>query len=39
MILNEQSFLIILQKFRQIGLDKSLIWRVLWESIAKKGKV
>jgi hypothetical protein len=39
MILYEQSFLVILPKFRQMGLDKSLIWRVLLESIAKKGKV
>lgn len=38
MILHEQIVLVILPEFRQIGLDKSLTWRVLWESIAKKGK-
>lgn len=39
MISEEQGFLMSLSGVRQIGLDKSLLWRVLCESKAKKGKV
>jgi hypothetical protein len=38
MIVDRRDMIVILSIDAQIGLDKSLVWRVLWEGIAKKGK-
>ena len=38
MIVGVKSAKIILSELGRFELDKFLIWRVLWESITKKGK-
>lgn len=38
MMIDKNKFVVILSFFDQVELDKGLIWRVLCESITKKGK-
>ena len=39
MIIDVRCAMVVLLVLDRFGLDKFLIWRVLWESITKKGRL
>ena len=39
MIIDLHYAMVVLLGLNRFGLDKFLIWRVLWESITKKGRL